>query len=456
MSKPTQPILKYLAASALVLSSCDQAAPQQTQSDAVRALDHKIESLVDKGYIELDLNKSKDPTVIADANALLLGSLEGIESLDFESGHRISLRYLGKGRRGKAPVDEVDERELRDVALQEKKQTEVADAGGAMDAFNLASGNEFRIEYSQELLASVGRHAAELGLDQGTPGIDEETKKITLEGRDDLIFSWSNNDDDRYRMYGVNAAVTNAVHRRIVDMGGCSGTLVGPRHVVTAGHCLWSRANRRWSDDFWVRAGRNGSSEAAEVFVNANNIPSGQVVWYFTPSQYRSTSGSTWGYDYGILTIPGRLGDVTGWMGRVSISGGNLDNYNIYRRGYPACNAFTSGGTPRIDEPNPCNENHLYGNSATCELGEYQAQDSSGWNRVVHHSCDASGGDSGSPLYLYYNGSASVTAVHFSSRCKTTAAAANCSGSQVDRPLAALRLTPQYRDLIGTFRQTFP
>jgi hypothetical protein len=140
----------------------------------------------------------------------------------------------------------------------------------------------------------------------------------------------------------------------------------------------------------------------------------------------------------------------------VTYTASSLQNAYIYRRGYPSCNAFTSAGTPRIDEPSPCTWNHLYGNTADCEVGEYQSQDSDGWSRVVHHSCDASGGDSGSPLYVYHNGSAAVAAVHFASRCETTANGTACNGSWEDRPLAALRLTPQYRDLIGTFRGMYP
>lgn len=169
----------------------------------------------------------------------------------------------------------------------------------------------------------------------------------------------------------------------------------------------------------------------------------------------RATTGSTWGFDYGILTRPGRLGDTVGWMGRVAYSSTALSDAYVYRRGYPACSA-TSNGQPRIDVPNPCSANHQYGNTNDCGVGEYESLDGEGWNRVVHHSCDASGGDSGSPLYVYHEGSPAVAAVHFFSECNKTTTDVACTGTWQTRPLGAIRITPEYRDLIGTFRGMYP
>ena len=49
-----------------------------------------------------------------------------------------------------------------------------------------------------------------------------------------------------------------------------------------------------------------------------------------------------------------------------------------------------------------------------------------------------------------------MAAVHFYSHCETTAGARECTGTWEDRPLGALRLTPEYRNLIGYFRGQFP
>ncbi len=61
----------------------------------------------------------------------------------------------------------------------------------------------------------------------------------------------------------------------------------------------------------------------------------------------------------------------------------------------------------------------------------YTNEDGNGWNRSFRHRCDASGGQSGSPVYLNYNNQGwGVTGVHVNSLCGTTAtdgAAVNCA-----------------------------
>ncbi|HSK05367.1 MAG TPA: trypsin-like serine protease [Kofleriaceae bacterium] len=431
-----------LALASAVLGGCtDQPPPVAGDPPAldgdpqVLAGDPRAEALQARGALRVELAEgASDPTVVADARDLVSSTLAQVGGLDLDGGHALTVRYLGKGRLGGRP----EARESREPAPAGEL---AAPALTGIDAFNPATRNEFRIELRGGALEAIGRSASARGLDSGSVAASEPV----------ISFSWSNGDDDRYRPYGINAPVTNSAHRMLVKLGGCSGTLVGPRHIVTAGHCLYDRDTSTWSDDFWVRAGRNGTSNAAQVFVDNDNIPGGQVLWYYTPPQYRAKSGSTWGYDYGILVVPARLGDTTGWMGRVAYTAATLNGASIYRRGYPACNHPT-----RTDEPSPCEPNHLYANAALCDVGEYQSQDGNGWHRVVHHSCDASAGDSGSSLYVYHNGTPAVTGIHFASRCETSPGDNACTGSLEDRPLAAIRLTPEYRDWIGYFRDLYP
>lgn len=424
-------------------------------SDADLLGDARSSALARRGHLHVALGAGReDPAVIADARSLVADAVNQVAALDFEAGHHIAVTYLGKGRTGAMAPDD---------GSPGGPTEDEGEALEGMDAFNLATGNEFRIVLSGGLLEAVGRRDGALGLDLGAPGDAGEPRAPSgyledspLDPGAGLAYAWSNGDDDRFRVYNFNAAVTNGTDRRLVQLGGgCSGTLVGPRHVVTAGHCLWSRTNQSWSNNFWVRAGANGTNFVTRVFLDATNIPSGQVVWYFTPSQYRATSGSTWGFDYGVLTIPARLGDTVGWMGRVSYNSVSLQSSNIFRRGYPSCSA-TWNGALRTDIPIPCSPNHLYANTANCTVGEFESLDSDNWSRVVHHSCDASGGDSGSALYVIHNGAPCVTAVHFASRCEKGPGDVACTGAWVNRPLAALRLTPEYRDWIGYFRNKYP
>lgn len=402
--------------------------------------DQRLETMLVSGALKIDVSAAAadDPTVLADARDLAARTLEQVGGLDFAARHRVSIRFLRKGRLGGAPDGNGGSR----VTERAAQPTAGAAPLTGFDAFNPVTRNEFRLDLAGGALEAIGRSAAVRGLDTGSaPGREVP-----------ISFSWSNGDDDRYRPYGINAAVTNTAHRMLVRLGsGCSGTLVGPRHIVTAGHCLYNRDSDTWSDDFAARAGRNGTSNVASVTVDNDNIPSGQVLWYFTPAQYRAETGSTWGYDFGILVVPARIGDTAGWMGRVAYSGASLESATIYRRGYPVCDHPT-----RTDEPADCEPHHLYANAAACEVGEFESPDSSGWSRIIHHSCDASAGDSGSSLYVYHSDIPSVTGVHFSSRCETGPEDEECTGTRIDRPLAAIRLTPEYRDWIGYFRDLYP
>jgi V8-like Glu-specific endopeptidase len=437
-------LLGIITATATAAAAAAGCTDEPSPSRSPFASDPRIETLIAAGSLELDLalavaqpGAAPDPTVLADVRDLVTRTLDQVGGLDVGGSHRLALRYLGKGRLGASP--------------EARARSATAGAPGdapaltGFDAFNPATRNEFRIELGGDALEAIGRSAAVRGLDTGALTAASAIERPISE-------SWSNGDDDRYRPYGINAAVTNSAHRMLVRLGsGCSGTLVGPRHIVTAGHCLYDRDDDTWSDDFWARAGRNGTSNAAQVFIDNDNIPGGQVLWYFTPAQYRAESGSTWGYDYGILVVPARIGDTTGWMGRVTYSSASLASATILRRGYPVCDHAT-----RTDEPEDCEPHHLYANAAACEVGEYESVDADGWSRIIHHSCDASAGDSGSSLYVYHNDVPSVTAVHFFSHCETSPTDDECTGTRIDRPLGAIRLTPEYRDWIGYFRDLFP
>ena len=94
----------------------------------------------------------------------------------------------------------------------------------------------------------------------------------------------------------------------------------------------------------------------------------------------------------------------------------------------------------RADDPGDtgssvvCVANHLYGDAASCQLGDFTNDDGKGYYRVMKHSCDASGGQSGSALYHYVKGAPVVAGIHTFSTCGTTAMGTQCTSSD-DRPL---------------------
>ena len=393
---------------------------------------------------------------LADLESQIAGMLHRIDDEDEESlfskrRRKVVITYLGKGRLRDTIDDsayaEVPGREYDAQGMPPKIAEEPApghsDLVFSFDAFSLQSSNEFRIMIPRETLERVGEEGELLGLHLGShPG------EASAEAEDPLnLKSWSNGVDNRTRRGTNGVAFTSGTFSKMVDAGGCSGVLVGPKHTLSAAHCVWDRDTGSWQRPT-LRAGRSGSAWAASASTSSNT-------WFWTPSGYRTASSdsSARKYDIGMwVTHSSRMGDTPGigWMGWYWWSSNStFASKTKYNRGYPSCSSS------RLDRPSPCTSNNLYGDTNSCTVGNYSSKDSNGHYRRFMHSCDASGGQSGSPLYHYLNGTTLVVVgVHTSSTCGTTSSNP-CTSSDV-RPLGATRITKEYSDSINWLRQTFP
>lgn len=108
--------------------------------------------------------------------------------------------------------------------------------------------------------------------------------------------------DNRIQVNPTTTYPYRAVVHISSSIGGCTGWLIGPRTVATAGHCVFN--NGAWATNVVVTPGRNGlvkpygSSQAHRLFSVAGWVNSG--------------NGN---YDYGAIQLKKPLGDTVGWFG---------------------------------------------------------------------------------------------------------------------------------------------
>lgn len=213
--------------------------------------------------------------------------------------------------------------------------------------------------------------------------------------------------DNRHRIFGEDDPVSGKMFQRMLSVGRASGSLIGPRHVLTAAHVVTdfeNNGNTLLIENSRVRAGRNGNTQIGD-----------------TTSFRHLYWDASWNPDLGIIDDHGqdfawgvledRVGDLTGYFGyawstleSVQAKGSNFRNV-----GYPSC---SSNNGP---VPPGCIAHHQFMDSNTCNIGQLQSPDAAGAERAVQHDCDTSPGHSGSPLVLTDAGSLYVWSVHVGS-----------------------------------------
>jgi glutamyl endopeptidase len=159
-----------------------------------------------------------------------------------------------------------------------------------------------------------------------------------------------------------------------------TGWFIGPRTLITAGHCVFIHAPGRpahgWVRSIQVMPGRNGSA-----------LPFGSA----TSTDFRSVGGWTnnqdENYDYGAIIIPTELGNAVGWFG-----------FGVYPDNELLASTANIGGYP--------------GDKPSGTQWFFARQVASVKPMKVFYDIDTAGGQSGSAVFRLVNGDRYAIAVH--------------------------------------------
>ncbi|MEO1257600.1 MAG: serine protease [Bacteroidota bacterium] len=262
--------------------------------------------------------------------------------------------------------------------LYDSVSNEEADTGAPADDELVEGGTEESAEGGLEDVEGFSpTHALNEGLKTEEVQISQELADLPPAGKIEFGAEFAESvcgADGRIRINATARYPWRAICQLIITMANgrrsrCTGWFIGPRTVMTSGHCVYSHSAGGWARQIEVITG-----------MNAGIRPYGSQV----SRSFRSVRGWTKSrnsdFDYGCVVLPNKvLGNRVGWFGFASYSSGKLDHMLVNNSGYAGDKPF---GT------------QWYNAGKITKVT----------SRKLEYMIDTYGGHSGSPVWRYIKG----------------------------------------------------
>lgn len=204
-----------------------------------------------------------------------------------------------------------------------------------------------------------------------------ETRKAT---ETKLTLQGIKGKDDRVRV-DISKYPWRSIGRLNRSGNFCSGVLVGPAQVITAAHCFWDKRLRKWASPESIhfvvgyeRGNYAAHSKVAKYVLSGNRTPDKK---YGKPGIVK---------DWAIATLKEPLGETFGYIPAIDINDQKLDKDEATDI------VFVQAGYSK-DIP------HMLTVHNGCKIESIEKADET-IATILLHQCDATNGDSGSPILM--------------------------------------------------------
>jgi protease YdgD len=202
--------------------------------------------------------------------------------------------------------------------------------------------------------------------------------------------------EDERRLTDSTTYPWRAIGRVNRTTGGfCTGTVVAPFYVLTAAHCLWNKRAGKWlrPDALHFLAGYNRGAYVAHATVTDYQLAPGHPGH---PNPQRASAV----HDWALLRLSSSMADVTGIIPLMDIPAGELTELGSSGESEPPVGTVLQAGYSQ-------DKAHILSRHDPCAVV------SQGYGgALIYHSCDATRGDSGSPLLVRTADQYAVFALH--------------------------------------------